>query len=92
MTAGYRRPDALAVVDGEELGADHRVVYVAPLPDGPISCLEGPAALIWEEAQTGPEESLAERVAVRAGVGVDEVREDVTTFVAELVERCLLER
>ena len=90
--SGYRRPLELAVVHLGSAVEGTRVVYLALLPDGPISCLEGPAALVWEEAQTGPDEDLALRVAERAGVGVDDVRDDVIAFVAELVERGLLER
>jgi hypothetical protein len=42
---------------------DHgEVVYIAPLPDGPIRVLEGVAALIWRAACAGPSHTIAPRV------------------------------
>jgi len=69
---------------------DDGVVYVAHLPDGPIAVLEGTAALIWGEACSGERESIADRVAEATGAAVAEIRGDVESFVADLVERGLL--
>lgn len=48
----------------QHVGVEDRgdVVYVAPLPDGPIRVLEGVAALIWQAACAGPSHTIAPRV------------------------------
>ena len=86
----YRRHrDVAAVVDEGRW-------YVARVPDGPIHCLEGSAAVIWEELPTSTEAGagrpdLVRRVAARAGVDPDAVDGDVADFVARLASLGLLE-
>lgn len=66
------------------------VAYVAPVPQGPISVLEGSAAVIWHEALAGPAAGITDRVAATAGVAPDEVRDSVAEFLAALVRHGLL--
>jgi len=66
------------------------VVYAASLPDGPIVVLDGAAAAIWVGACDGPRSTLADRVAALTDAAVDDIREDVESFVDELVRRGLL--
>lgn len=77
----------VAWVRGEE---DSAPVFVAPLPDGPVSVLEGTAATIWLAALEGPTTDLAERVAALEGVPVEAVREEISGFVDLLVRQGLL--
>jgi hypothetical protein len=89
MTARYRRPATVAAM--ETTGMDGSpVVFVAPLPNGPVAELERSAALIWLEAVSPSDEDIASRVARRSGVPADAIADDVTAFVDELVQRGLL--
>lgn len=70
--------------------------YLARVPSGPIHCLEGPAALIWDELLTSADGTaaaadLAERVSLRAEAELDVVRVDVDDFLTRLVALGLLE-
>lgn len=65
-------------------------VYVAVLPDPPILVLAGAAALIWVTALHVEQENLSEAVAERAGIPVEEAREPVAAFVAEVLARGLI--
>lgn len=76
----------------EEDGTGAAILYLARLPRGPISVLQGTAALIWLAATEGPEVTLVERVADEAGVAVDDVRGEVHDFVRGLVDDDLLAR
>ena len=67
-------------------------VYIAVLPRGPITVLEGPAATIWLAAHTGSIESAADRVAGATGLDVEEIRASVDEFVARLIAQGLLSR
>ena len=85
-----RRHPAVASVEGEGGW------FVARVPDGPIHCLEGPAALIWDEivgdeGDAGRSGGLVERVALRVHLEPDAVRDDVQGFVARLVALGLVE-
>jgi len=66
------------------------IVYVAPLPQGPITVLEGSAARVWSAAHVGPIEDAAERVAGATGLPVEEIRASVDEFVGILEARGLL--
>ena len=66
------------------------IVYAARLPDGPIVVLDGGAAAIWVEACDGPRSTLADRVAAVTDAAVDDIRDDVESFVDELLRRDLL--
>ena len=68
------------------------VVYIAVLPRGPITVLQGVAAAIWLAAQADPMEAAADRVAGATGVEVEEIRASVEQFVGELIARGLLSR
>jgi hypothetical protein len=82
--SGYRPASGVAVV------GDDDVVYAASLPAGPIVVLDGGAAAIWVEACDGPRSTLADRVAAVTGAAVNDIRDDVESFVDELVRRGLL--
>lgn len=89
MTAGYRIPPLVGVVDGGD------VVYLAPLPDGPISVLDGIGAVLWRLATEGTEEERRDVAAAAArltGTDAGDIREEVDAFLAELVTRGLLVR
>lgn len=68
------------------------VVYVAVLPQGPITVLEGPAATIWLAAHAGSIEGAADRVAGATGLDVEEIRASVDEFVGRLIAQGLLAR
>lgn len=76
----------------ENVGVDvvDGVVYVAPLPDGPISVLDGIAALIWDAALEVDREVLAEAIAAATATPVAQVEGSVIEFVDDLVRRGLL--
>lgn len=87
----YRVPTDLAWT----LEAEHEDVatlYLAPLPNGPISVLRGTAALIWLAATEGPHRTLVERVAAEAGSSVSQVEAEVEAFLAELAGADLLDQ
>ena len=65
------------------------LVYVAPIPDGPISVLPDMAALIWLALAEGAPDVVGEVAHVTSHPQV-EVRHDIEAFVAELVERGLI--
>jgi hypothetical protein len=67
-------------------------VYIAPLPRGPITVLEGSAATIWLAAHAGPIEGAADRVAGAMGLEVEGIRATVDEFVGRLIAQGLLSR
>ena len=67
------------------------VLYLAPLPHGPILILDQIATLIWNEALAGDEESLVDRVAATTGTTPDEIGASVAEFVDTLIARGVLE-
>ena len=89
MTA-YRRPASVAVVQTTEDGEP--TLYLASLPDGPVARLDGAAAVIWVEAIASDDLSLPERVARLLRDAPDDLGPHVDAFVADLVDRGLLER
>lgn len=67
--------------------------YVARLPEGPPMVLTDSAALIWEQVQMGDRASdIAGRVADAAGVPVEDIIDDVESFLDELVAHGVLVR
>ena len=69
------------------------VVYLAPLPDGPVQVLNGVGSLIWLEAtSTDTPVDVVERVAALVDRPPDTIRADVDSFLADLVAAGLLER
>jgi hypothetical protein len=81
---GYRRAPGVGIVE------EDAVVYAAILPGGPIAVLDGVAAVIWTEACNGQGSTIADRVAAVTGSAADDIRDEVETFVDELVRRGLL--
>ena len=67
------------------------VVYVAPLPAGPISVLPDMSALIWLAVVEGAPDVVGE-VAHVTSHPQEEVRNDIKAFVGQLVERGLVRR
>ena len=67
------------------------IVYVAPIPDGPISVLPDMAALIWLALAEGAPDVVGE-VAHVTSHPQEEVRDDIKAFVGQLVERGLVRR
>lgn len=84
MMDALRRPEDVAVV------VDAGAVFVARVPAGPLHILEGSASVIWVESLAGDRAGIADRVAERVGVEAADVREDVESFVAQLVGLGLL--
>lgn len=81
----YRRPENVAEHREED------ALYVAVVPGGPIQILDPVAAIIWEEALDGAPTGLVERVAARTSAEPEEIRPHVDAFIADLVERGLLD-
>lgn len=86
VRAGYRVAYGVGVVEVDG------VVYVAPLPRGPVLVLADSAAVIWHEALSGPAPSVAERVAEVWGAPPAEVTDSVADFLDELLRAGLLVR
>jgi hypothetical protein len=87
----YARPDDVAMVV-EDRDDDGVVVYLAPLPDGPVQVLNGVGSLIWLEATSSETaEIVLERVAALVDRPPDTIRADVASFLAQLVEAGLIE-
>ncbi len=69
------------------------VVYLAPLPDGPIRVLNGVGSLIWLEAtSTDTPVDVVDRVAALVDRPPAAIRTEVDSFLADLVAAGLLER
>jgi hypothetical protein len=81
----------LRIADRVAFVVDDGSVFVAQLPDGPILALHQASALIWDEALSGDREHLAQRVATATGAEIVDVAEYVEGFVADLIDRGLLE-
>jgi hypothetical protein len=82
----YRPAPGVGVED------DGEAVYVAHLPDGPVTVLAGSAGAVWRAACIGPLETLVPRVAADFGVDPDAVAADVEAAVAAMRAAGLLER
>lgn len=80
-----RRPAHVAVVEAAG------VVFVAPMPGGPMQALPGSAGVIWQEALTGDRDGLSGRVAARTATTADEIDAFVEAFVEDLIARGILE-
>ena len=89
----YACPADVAMVVEDRDDEDGVIVYLAPLPDGPVKVLNGIGSLIWLEATaTDTPVDLVERVAALVDRPPDTIRADVNSFLAHLVEGRLLER
>lgn len=91
----WSRARYVAVVDAPEEVADGvpgGVVYLAPLPDGPLRVLSGASAVLYR-ALVDPHDDPAVRVARELGVAAEDVDPDaITDFADELVQEGLLVR
>lgn len=66
------------------------VVFVAPLPDGPITVLQGASAEIWRLAGGQSRARLTALLAEDFGVDAAEIAPEVNIFLDALVARALL--
>lgn len=66
------------------------IVYVAPLPDGPIAVLGGIAAFIWTEALEVSREQVAATIAAVTSERVEDLEPEVAKFIDDLLARGLL--
>jgi Coenzyme PQQ synthesis protein D (PqqD) len=89
---GYARPAHVGEVV-QDWDDAHVVVYLAPLPDGPVQVLNGVGSLIWLEATaTDASDDVVDRVAALVERPPDTIRAEVDVFLARLVEAGLLEQ
>ena len=80
-TARYRPAPDIGVIDLDG------VVYIAPLPDGPIRVLDDVAGAIWRTACTPGSEPVAERVARIVNQPASAIAAHVDDFLTELTGR-----
>ncbi|WP_206822927.1 PqqD family peptide modification chaperone [Microbacterium esteraromaticum] len=66
---------------------DDGVVYVAPLPDGPILVLDGVSALIWQTVCDSQIDDAVAYVADATGQRPEDIAGHVDAFVTDLVRR-----
>lgn len=97
VSARWWRAYAVAVVDveaapEEDEEAPGGVVYLAPLPDGPVVVLEGVSAVLYR-ALTAASGDVVEEVARRLGVPPEDIDpETITEFAQELRDAGLVVR
>ncbi|MBY6060287.1 PqqD family peptide modification chaperone [Microbacterium esteraromaticum] len=68
------------------------VVYVAPLPDGPILVLDGVSALIWQTVCDSQVDDAVAYVADATGQRPDDIAGHIEAFIDGLVRRGALVR
>lgn len=66
------------------------VVYLAPLPGGPITVLRGTAAAIWREAQGRSRADVVRGLAHGLDISAPSIEGDVNAFIDLLIESSLL--
>jgi len=83
----YRIADDVAWVSHEELdNGETPSAYVARLPQGPPTTLEGPACVVWLAlAEGGSHADIAAAAAQMWGAEVTDISDDVLALVEELV-------
>lgn len=89
-TAPFAVPAGIGWTSTVDDGGAPRV-FVSPLPNGPVAVLPGESALIWLAAVEGTGD-VVDSVARSTGHHADGVREDVESFLTELLRRGLLIR
>lgn len=95
VARGWARAHSVAVVDAPDEPVDDQrggVVYLGPLPRGPVRVLSGASAVLYRALVAHPEDPVA---AVAAGLGVElhEIDlEAIVEFADELVQAGLLVR
>lgn len=80
----------LRVPDGVGFEVADGVVYVAPLPDGPIAVLEGAAALIWQTALDVDRDLVPQAIARTTSTPIADLEGSVVDFIDDLIQRGLL--
>lgn len=85
----YRVPARLAYVV-DDRGVESPVVYLMQLPDGEPLVLQGSGGVIWALAADGTDDVPA-ALAAAVGCPMEEIVDDVSSFLDELVIRGLLE-
>ena len=80
----YRVPERVGVVRQDD------DVFVARLPAGPIMRLSGTAAVIWIEALSDADGTIAGRVALAVTSSESEIAEGVSEFIQTLITGGLL--
>lgn len=88
--ARYEKPDDVAVIEEEPTGERLSRVYLTLLPYGPLVVLEGSGAAIWQEAQADDSASLVDRMSMAAGLPAEDIRDDIESFLEQLVGAGLL--
>ena len=90
--SGFRVADDVAWVSSEELDTQQLPsAYVARLPGGPPTTLEGPACIVWLAiAEGGSREEITAIAAQMWGVEADAIRADVSAMVDQLVDAGLV--
>lgn len=81
-----RPNDLCAVIDEDD------IVYVAPLPDGPLLVLDGVSALIWQTLCDTHIDDTVVHVADATGQRPEDIAGHVDAFVTDLVRRGALVR
>lgn len=83
----YRIADDVAWVSHEDLDAGEApTAYLSRLPGGPPILLEGSACVVWLVlADGGTMDELIAAAAAMSGARVEEITEDVSTMVDQLV-------
>lgn len=95
VTPGWARAHGVAVVDAPDEPVDDQpggVIYLGPLPHGPVRVLAGASAVLYRALVAHPEDPVA---AVAAGLGVEPHEIDleaIAEFADELVAAQLLVR
>ncbi len=77
MSDLHRAPEVAVERVGE-------TAYLAPLPDGPITVLEGAALVVWDAVSGGGVAEIVDRVAESTGEDAPVVRDDVEAFLRTL--------
>lgn len=67
------------------------VVYLARLPRGPITVLDGTAAIIWRAALGRTRAEAVQGLADAWQMDRSTIEQDVTAFIGALIERDLLQ-
>jgi hypothetical protein len=90
------KPETITVADDVawlDVNVVGDVVYATTLPDGPPVVLRETARLIFTAAAAGGTlEEIVDRVAEDSGADLEDLRDDVESFVAQLVTLGLLAR
>lgn len=84
----YSVGEGIGWVEGGDVWG-RALIYVAPLPNGPVSVLPDQAAAVWL-CVVGGAGDLVDEVAALTDNDPDAIRDDVLAFVDKLVRRGLI--